>query len=154
MDIGEWDIPPIEKIHEAFSAIVDERITILDSYAKVTSSDRKKEYTIEWNEDIYSSNDNASFWQGYMGYPVIAVLMLQGKITFDQDVATNFKGINWKELNKKCKNNYAKAVGIIMGELEQKGVDTQRIIDEVNNIYTQIKNINVKRRQSTIRPPV
>jgi hypothetical protein len=102
----KWALPPKEKIYEAYSAIADGRVNMFDGYASVSSSDRKKQYTVEWNEDVYSSNDNASYWQGYMGYPVIAVLMLQGRISCDSAVAEYFADINWKELNTQYKNQY------------------------------------------------
>ena len=73
-------IPPIAKIYEAYSCIADGRIELKDEDAKVTSSDNKKTYLVKWKDNVYSSNDNASFWQGYPGYPVIAVLMLQNKL--------------------------------------------------------------------------
>ena len=84
-------MPPIEKIHEAYSAIVDGRVNLQDGIAKVLSSDRKKEYTVTWEENVYSSNDNATYWQGYAGYPIIAVLLLTGKLPFNQVVAENIE---------------------------------------------------------------
>lgn len=89
-------IPPIEKIHEAYSAVADGRITIKDTEADVLSSDLAKQYLVKWENETYSSNDNASYWKGYLGYPIIAVLMLQGKLSLDKEIAENFKGINWR----------------------------------------------------------
>ena len=76
----DFKVPPIEKIHEAYSAIADERVALKENEAEVKSSDLSKKYLVTWKDDTYSSNDNASYWQGYIGYPVIAVLMLQGKL--------------------------------------------------------------------------
>ena len=71
-------LPPIEKIYEAYSAIADNRIALHENYAAVLSSDKSKEYTVGWNGNVYTSDDNATYWQGYAGYPVIAVLMEAG----------------------------------------------------------------------------
>ena len=87
-------LPPVEKIYEAYSAISDKRVVMEENSAKVFSSDKSKEYTVTWNDDIYSSNDNASYWQGYAGYPMIAVLMLQNRISSDSSVTEFFKNIN------------------------------------------------------------
>ena len=48
---------------------------------EVVSSDGTKKYRVEISADgrEISSNDNASYWQGYLGYPAIAVLMARGK---------------------------------------------------------------------------
>ena len=71
-------MPPVEKIYEAWSAVADGRVTIDDAARKATvvSSDRTREYTVSWSDDgsVYNSNDNATYWRGYAGYPVIAVM--------------------------------------------------------------------------------
>ena len=149
----DWDVPPIEKIHEAFSAVIDGRVKLFDGYAKVSSSDYKKEYTVEWEEDTYSSNDNASYWQGYLGYPVIAVLMLQGKLSCNREVAEHFKSINWKELNTQYKNKYSKVVAIILEDLKNKDVDTDAINNEINKIYSEIKQLKLHYKRSKMLPP-
>ena len=102
-----WKLPPIEKIPEAYGAIADGRVTMKDSAADVVSSDGTKTYHVRWNGNLYSSDDNGSKWQGYTGYPVVAVLLLQGKLPLNQEVMTLFKNIPWKEINKKHKNKYA-----------------------------------------------
>ena len=45
--------------------------------ATVVSSDESKTYEVETSADgrEIASNDNASYWQGYVGYPAIAVLI-------------------------------------------------------------------------------
>ena len=73
-------LPPIQKILEAYTAIVDNNVNLTENEAKVKSSNGAKTYTVSWENDVYHSNDNATYWQGYAGYPVIAVLMLQGKL--------------------------------------------------------------------------
>lgn len=148
----KWALPPIEKIYEAFSAIADGRIKMIDGFAQISSSDYKKEYTVKWNEDVYSSNDNASYWQGYMGYPLIAVLMLQGKVTYDHNITGYFRDINWKQLNAKYKNNYAIAASVILDGLTAAGIDTEYIKAEVNKIYEQLKCLDIKRERGSAPP--
>jgi len=151
--MNEWGIPPIEKIYEAFSAVASERVKIIGEKAMVHSSDYKKEYTIEWHDNEYSSNDNASYYQGYLGYPVIAVLMLQNIIKYKPEIATYFKQINWKKLNTKYKNKYAEVVEIILNDLVSEGVNIEEIVAEVNNIYGQIKNLKLIYKRSRHLPP-
>ena len=149
----KWDIPPIEKVHEAFTAVVDGRVNLNENSAKVSSSDYKKEYTIEWNNNEYSSNDNASYYRGYIGYPVIAVLMLQKKIDYNVEIANYFKGINWKVLNTKHKNNYSEAVAEILNDLQNKGINVDAINTEVNRVYEEVKNIDILYKKSKYFPP-
>lgn len=136
-------IPPIEKIPEAYSALVDERVNMKENEAEVDSSDYSKKYIVKWEENIYSSSDNASFWQGYPGYPIIAVLMIQKKLSYNIEVANYFKGINWKSLNKKYKNNYSKALNEIMENLKEKDIDVDKINSEIKKVYEEIKNLDI-----------
>ena len=110
-------LPPIEKIYEAWSAIEDGRITLLDdgTQAVVTSSDGAKSYRvvrqIEDGKIIYRSNDKATYWQGYPGYPVIAMLMMEKQLALDLTVAGWFAGVNWHEVNMAHKSDYAAETG-------------------------------------------
>ena len=146
-------LPPVEKIYEAYSAISDNRVIMEENSAKVFSSDKSKEYTVTWDKKIYSSNDNASYWQGYAGYPMIAVFMLQKKISFDSSVTDHFKNINWKELNAKYKGKYSKAVEEIMEALKNSGVDTKKIYRETENIFEELKTLDIQCKRSSLRPP-
>lgn len=151
--MAKWGIPPIEKIPEALSAIADNRITMLDGYAKVMSSNFKKEYIVGWDNNTYSSNDNASYWQGYIGYPIIAVLILQNKLNIDKSIIEYFKGIQWKELNTKYKNNFSEALKFVMKQFESNGIDCNKINQELLNLYEQLKIIDIERKRGEKRPP-
>ena len=138
-------MPPIAKIYEAYSCIADNRIDIKETEAIVTSSDEKKNYTIKWKENDYSSTDNASYWQGYPGYPILAVLMLQNKLNYNKEIIPYFKGINWHELNEKHKRNYDAAIEEV---LENIPYDKEIIKKETEKAYEELKNrtINVKKK--------
>ena len=65
-------LPPVEKVYEAWTALVDDRYDLSPEALIVRSSDGSKEYRVTWDDEgRYRSNDNATFWQGYAGYPVI-----------------------------------------------------------------------------------
>lgn len=102
-------LPPLQKVYEAWSALADGRVEMGEDEATVTSSNGTKHYTVSWSEDTYSSNDNASYWRGYAGYPVLAVLMKQGKLPLAEDLIPRFARIDWNALNKKHKRDYTAA---------------------------------------------
>ena len=103
-------MPPIEKAYEAYSAIADGRVEMHDGYALVASSDGVKTYEVAWEGDVYSSNDNATYWQGYAGYPVLAVLILQGRLPKPTNAClADLAGIPWNALNAAHKRDYAAA---------------------------------------------
>lgn len=144
---------PREKIHEALSAVADERVIMSDNSAEVYSSDKNKKYVVDWNDNTYSSNDNATFWQGYAGYPIIAILIIQGKIKYDDNINKYFKNINWKQLNKQYKNDYSKAVEYIYEELKKDNVDVNSIEKEIDSIYKQLEELDISIKRSKLFPP-
>ncbi len=138
-------LPPIVKIYEAYTCIADNRIEISENEAIVSSSDGKKKYTVKWKENEYASNDNATFWQGYPGYPILAILMLQNKLNYNKEIADLFKGVNWHTLNEKFKRNYDVAIKEVLNKIDY---DSNLIKAEVEKTYEEIKclNITIKRK--------
>lgn len=143
-------LPPVEKIYEAYSAIVDKRITMTDEQAIVRSSDGAKEYTVTWNGDTYTSNDNATYWQGYAGYPVLAVLMLQDRLPFDRETASLFSGVNWTILNKKHKQNYTAAVREL---LQNTKADPRAVTAVAEGVLEAVKKLPITIKRGSLRPP-
>jgi hypothetical protein len=152
-----WKKPPQAKIYEALTAIADGRVKLLEGQsAEVASSDRSKKYSVAWSEDLkaFTSNDNASYWQGYMGYPIVAVLMLLGKVGFSREAADLLAGIPWKQLNKRFRNDYTKAVESVLNDLEATRVGArQTITDEVDGIMAQIERLELEKLLRRRRPP-
>ncbi len=146
-------LPPMEKIYEAYSAIADDRITLHADHAAVFSSDRSKEYTVAWEGDIYTSDDNATYWQGYAGYPVIAVLMKQQKLPLDIGIASHFAGVNWNELNVKYRRDYAKAAAAVLDSLKCSNNEKEQILTELHCVYEAIKLLDIKVKRGSPRRP-
>ncbi|MCR5230464.1 MAG: hypothetical protein K6D03_10090 [Solobacterium sp.] len=135
--------PPAEKVYEAFSAVADSRIRMYEDYALIDSSDRSKTYEVSWKDDVYASSDNATYWQGYPGYPVIAVLMMQGKLTLPDD-AYKMKDVPWKQLNDKHKRNYAEAAEEALRMISERGTDISGIRESAGAVYEELINLQVK----------
>lgn len=102
-------LPPVQKAYEAWSALAGGRVEMGAGVAHVGSSNGAKTYEVKWDGDVYKSNDSASYWQGYAGYPVIAVLIEQGKLPDVPDFAGKLADIDWNKLNKEYKRDYAAA---------------------------------------------
>lgn len=140
-------LPPIEKIFEAWTALADNRVKLHEGFADVSSSDGEKSYIVRFDENKYSSDDNATYWQGYPGYPVIAVLMLQGKLPYDKEEAEKWSNINWTVLNKAHKNNYKAAVEEIASERHIDLAQSRLLAQEVMDILSALP-IEIKRKIS------
>ena len=142
-------MPPVEKIYEAWSAVADGRVTIDDAARKATvvSSDRTREYTVSWSDDgsVYNSNDNATYWRGYAGYPVIAVMMMQGRLPLDRLEAERYADVNWKKINTEYHNNYSAA----LAEIEAvRDIDTRLITEAADRVMAPVTV-----RRGPLRPP-
>jgi len=128
--MGGWKLPPKAKIYEALTAVADGRVNLKgDETAEVLSSDGTKTYIVEWSADLgqITSNDNASYWQGYIGYPIIAVLMVLGRLDFDGTVAQALSGIAWKKIESQVRNDYDKAVERVLLNLDVETGLRQRV---------------------------
>lgn len=139
-------LPPKEKVLEAYSAIADKRLHMIDDHhATCTSSDGSKTYHIAWDRDTYASDDNATYWQGYPGYPVLAVLLEQGRLTMHKDLIEDMKDIPWKKLlNDQFNRDYSASAAYAMKDLSRKE-EIQKMADQNNRELSDL-NLTIKRK--------
>lgn len=141
-----WKMPPKAKVYEALSALVDGRVRIISATeAEVTSSSGDKKYSVKWSDLRITSNDNASRWQGYTGYPIIAVLLHLGKLNCDPGIAKPLAGVPWKQINDMYKRDYDKAVDHVLQEIETRGGSRIPIVQQVEAIYSQLEAMELER---------
>jgi hypothetical protein len=155
-----WKLPPAAKVYEAFSAVADGRVHLADDpsqsgSAEVESSGRDRRYVVEWPADLTSitANDNASYWQGYLGYPAIAALLAIGALHADQTIVGLFAGVPWHDLNARFKRDYAAAVDSVLSGLEGRGADRAGIEREVGGVLEQLADLSLERPPRRRRPP-
>ncbi len=141
-------MPPIEKTYEAYSAIADKRIEMHEDYALVDSSDYSKYYEVSWNKDVYASSDNATYWQGYAGYPVIAVLILQGRLPkLNESYLFEMADIPWKELNDEHKRDYAAAAE----EVLSKKPHAKEIKEAAEVLYEALSKLDLTLKRGRVK---
>jgi hypothetical protein len=119
-----WKMPPLIKVYEALGSLGDGRVRIIDEeHALVTSSEGDRTYEVETRDGGHelSSSDNASYWQGYVGYPAIAVLLRRGLIPLPPGARDALAGIPWNELNRRFKRDYSKTLAEVERKIEQAG---------------------------------
>lgn len=145
---GSKPAMPLEKIYEAWTAIADGRVeftngsTIADGTAYVDSSDGQKRYTVKWREGgkIFTSTDNATYWRGYPGYPVVAVLMGLGVLSYNIGIARKYRGINWTKLNTKHKRDYS---GALQEVEDERGIDSASARKEAELIEEELLKLHI-----------
>src|SRR5487761_2086758 len=134
-------MPPPIKVYEAIGAIGDGRLRAIDNSVAqvgwdVVSSAGAKTYRVEISADgrEISSNDNASYWQGYLGYPAIAVLMARGTLHASAEATRALAGIPWKDLNRRFKNDYTLTTAEVARIVAERGGDFEAICAEAASI--------------------
>jgi hypothetical protein len=155
MPATPWKMPPLVKVYEALGAIGDGRVRIEDERrATVTSSDGSKTYEVETSADgrAIASNDNASYWQGYVGYPAIAVLIARGLYRAPANVIDALAGVAWKELNRKNKNDWAATIAEVEKGLEQAGHDPDAVRSEAEAVLSFLRGLRPVRGKRTLPP--
>ena len=152
--MAPWKLPPRAKVFEAFTAVADGRVQIVGpGSATVTSSAGDKTYAVEWSDDgrTVSANDNASYWQGYLGYPILAVLLARGELHAGEDAVAALAGVPWHELNQRYKRDYDAAVAHVLGELP--GGVAATVEAEVDHVRADLAALDLQRTSRGRRPP-
>ena len=154
----EWVVSPKRKhVYEALGCISDNRIELdLNNGAKVYSSSRNKFYNVTFDpkNNAIMCNDNTSYYTDTLSYPCIALLLTKGIISYNPIFTQWLKGIKWKDINQKFKNDYNKTeayVGELMGE---RDLSFDELNKEVDNINEQLFKLKVKMLGKKVKPPV
>ncbi len=147
--------PPRIKILEALGAIADKRVECLDREcraARVVSSEGDRVYRVYVDVEggVAYSDDNGTRLRGYIGYPIIAVLMLRGIVPFDERIAEALKGIPWRRLNETFKR-YALVEREVKKIAAERGVSPSEIDAFVDKAYSVVKRLRIKRLE---QPPL
>jgi len=152
--MSKWSHPPVIKIYEALGSVADGRIEIIDNNgAKVYSSSGNKFYTVNYDPEkkAIMTNDNGSFWKGYLGYPAIAFLLKKGILPYEEDVAKILANIKWKDINQKFKNDFDKTLDFILSSM----TDTSK--GDLNNLVQmidgEIAKLNLSLLGKKVKPP-
>jgi hypothetical protein len=151
-----WKLPPPAKVYEAFSALADGRVRLGEAgRAEVRSSGGDKAYTVEWTGEFeaVTANDNASYWQGYLGYPIVAVLIAAGRVRADETAIEALAGIDWHALNDRFKRDYEAAVSCVLDGLGERGEDPVNVVREVGRVLDQLEVLKLERGPRGRRPP-
>ncbi len=148
----KWKLPHISKVYEALGAIADGRVEVTGNTAKVYSSSRNKFYEVTYDpaKNSIMSNDNSAYWKGELGYPAIALLMQLGVLPYDKNIAGSLKGIAWKDINQKHKNDFDKTVE---GVLQNLGQDADKVSELCDRVLAEIGRLDLAYLGSKQKPP-
>ena len=115
--------PPKIKFLEAEGALGDGRVKLIHDEpslkrAIITSSTGVKRYhvAIALENGIVRaySDDNGTRLRGYVGYPILSLMIISGLLPRDERVEEALKGIPWKKLNE-----YYKKYSLVIEEVKK-----------------------------------
>jgi hypothetical protein len=148
-----WKHPPIIKIYEALGSVADGRVEVTGNTAKVYSSSRNKYYDVTYDpeKNAVMTNDNGSFWKGYLGYPAIAFLMKVGVLPYEESVGQLLSQIAWKDINQKFKNDFDKTLDFILSSKSEE--EKVKLHDFVKQVDKKIQDLGLQILGKKIKPP-
>lgn len=153
-----WNIPPKIKVLEALGAVIDGRVllSIDKRQAMVHASNGKKTYNVSYDnkQNIVVSNDNGSYFAGFIGYPAIAMLMKMGKIQYNENLANIFKGLKWKPINDRFPGNPENAKMYIYTQVLGLSSEEKRDIEKYCDItLNDLRNMKLQKPKIVPKPP-
>lgn len=151
----KWQTPPVIKIYEALGAVVDGRVQVDGNTAKVYSSSGKKYYDVIFDpaQNAITSNDNGSYWKGYCGYPSLVLLFILDVLPINQDFAESLKGIAWKDINTKFKNDFSQTEEYVRSIMKEHGINLEEFDVFAKDIITKINELGLEKLASNAKPP-
>lgn len=149
----KWKQPPIIKVYEALGAVSDGRMEIEGNTAKVYSSSRGKFYDVIYDPEkrAIMANDNGSYFQGYLGYPAITFLLATGVLPFNPELADLLKGLAWKDINTKFKNDFPKTLLWIEERLGSE--KSAQLAAYAGNISGTVAHMDLEMLGPKVKPP-
>lgn len=148
-----WELPPKSKYYEALGALADERMEETESGARCYSSSRGKYYDITYDAEANTimANDNGSYWQGYLGYPAVAYLLLVGVLPYRPELAALLKGVAWKDINQRYRNDFDAALAEVLAPLHEE--DRDALTEYVKELATAIEERSLGYEGARAKPP-
>ena len=136
-------LPPRIKVLEALGAIADGRVSVVgEGRCEVMSSEGDKTYTVVVGGGYAYSDDNGTIHRGYVGYPIIACLMAEGKLPVDKELAEKLRGIPWKRLNERYKR-YEEVLRHIYTE---RGIERGRAEAYIAEVLREVEKMRLRFR--------
>ena len=143
-------LPPRIKVLEAAGALGDGRVVILETgdlyKARVTSSTGERVYRVlvdlEDGRGRAYSDDNGTRYRGYVGYPIIAVLMAAGVLPRDPGIERVLSRVPWKVLNERYRR-YSVVERIVLERASRRGVPESRVLAYVEDVMDALSGLEL-----------
>jgi hypothetical protein len=139
-------LPPRIKVLEALGAVVDGRVRLVgEGRCEVVSSEGDRVYNVVMEGGLVYSNDNGTLYRGYVGYPILACLMAEGKLPIDAQLGEKLKGVPWRRLNEQYKR-YEEVLQRIYAE---RGIERERAEAYIDAVLRRLAAMRLRLKKPT-----
>jgi hypothetical protein len=139
-------LPPRIKVLEALGAVVDGRVRLVgEGRCEVVSSEGDRVYNVVVEGGFVYSNDNGTLYRGYVGYPILACLMAEGKLPIDAELGEKLRGVPWRRLNEQYKR-YEEVLRHIYAE---RGIERERAEAYIDAVLRRLAAMRLKLKKPT-----
>jgi hypothetical protein len=142
-------MPPRVKVLEAAGAVAGNRVRVLsDQQAEVKASEGDRVYNVFLDLDrmLADSDDNGTTYRNYVGYPILAFMMVKGVLPYDEEVGRALKDVKWRTINELFKN-YGLVERYIKEELRRIGVAPERVDSYVASVMESLGRMRFEKPQ-------
>ncbi len=151
-----WKPTPRIKLYEALGAVADGRVEVgADDTGRVRSSDGAKVYEVRYDAaaGAIMTNDNASYWQGYLGYPGVAYLLARGVLQCDKQATEALRDIAWKALATQYRNDWDAVEAQVRQKLAAGGFDLAWFDRQLDELARELGALRLVKLGTRMPPP-
>lgn len=148
----ELSPPPRIKFLEALGTVADGRVRVVsDVEAEVTASEGDRVYRVFLDVDggVADSDDNGTRYRNYVGYPIIAFLMVKGLIPYEGRLGEGLKGLRWRSLNERYKS-YRIVEAYVKRLLAGMGVKPAEVDRFIDSAYKSLSAIKLSKPRTAL----
>jgi hypothetical protein len=139
-------LPPRIKVLEALGAVVDGRVRLVgEGRCEVVSSEGDRVYNVVVEGGFVYSNDNGTLYRGYIGYPILACLIAEGKLPIDAELGEKLKGVPWRRLNEQ----YKRYEEVLVRVLTERGIERERAEAYIDAVLRRLAAMRLRLKKPT-----
>ncbi len=147
MILMQLSTPPRVKVLEAVGAVAGGRVRVLgESEAEVRASEGDRTYRVflDAARGLADSDDNGTRFKNYIGYPILAFMMVKGLLPYDEEIGKALKDVKWRSINELFKN-YRLVERYIKEELKRVGIASDRVDSYIASVIEALSGMTLQK---------
>lgn len=153
MEEKPLEMPPRIKCLEALSAVWKGRVRrVGDGEFEVVSSRGERTYRVIIKGQSVFSDDNGTIYRGYIGYPIIAALIVLGILPNEERLGRAIADVEWATLNETLKS-YRKVEERVKAKARESGISSSDVDGYVETCMRELSKLSLRfsdLRQTTL----